>query len=439
MQTGLERIAAKARSDKRQRFTSLAHHITPSLLWESLNEIPYDTSAGIDKVSLEQAKNTFPRWSNEMIRAIHQGGYRPPAARRVYIPKPGKTQKRPLNVPTVIDRVLQRSVSKILTSIFEADFMKSSFGGRPKLSAHHAIATIRQAVVQHNVNWIYEADLKNFFGSLNHGWVEQFIDLRVADPRITKLIKRWLRAGHIEDGNLIPAEMGAAQGGPISVLISNVYLHYVLDLWVEKVVKPRLKGEVYYVRYLDDFALGFQHESDAKRFQQVLVKRLEKFSLELEPSKTRLIAFGRFARWMARKSGQPMQTFYFLGFTFFNSRTRKGRYAVGIKTEKSRLRRSMTKLKVMMSSNRHKTLQEQIEKINQFLTGTFCYYGVMGNFMSLKKLHHFATRQWRKALSSRSQSGRLNWEKYQIILKHHPMRNPFIKVGYQQLITMALL
>lgn len=374
-----------------------------------------------------------------MISAIHRGGYQPPPARRVYIPKPGKAEKRPLNVPTVMDRALQRSVSKILTNIFEADFMKSSFGGRPKLGAHHAIATIREAIVMHNVNWVYEADLKNFFGSLNHGWVKQFIDLRVGDPRITKLIKRWLRAGHIEDGKHIHAEHGAAQGGPISVLISNIYLHYVLDLWVEKVVKPKLKGKVYYVRYLDDFVLGFQLEEDALRFQHVLTKRLEKFSLELEPSKTRLILFGKYARKMAKSSGQVMQTFYFLGFTFYNQSTRKGKYALGMKTEKSRLQRSMAKLKVIMSRNRHKPLKEQILSINQFLTGSFCYYGVMGNYTALRNLYYYTIKQWRKSLSSRSQSGRINWEKYRKILKYHPIQKPFIRVGYRQMVDMALL
>ena len=439
MKTGLERIAAKARRHPSQRFTSLAHHITAQLLWESLNEIPYNSSAGIDKISVKEAKRTFAQWSKAVLKHIHDGGYRPPPARRVYIPKPGKAEKRPLNVPTVIDRALQRSVSKILTGIYEADFQKSSFGGRPILSAHHAIATVKTAIEERDTHWVYEADLKSFFCSLNHGWVEQFIDLRVGDPRITKLIKRWLKAGHMENSKVVQAQKGAAQGGPISVLISNIYLHYVLDLWIEKKVKPQMKGALNYVRYLDDFLLCFQYEEDALRFQRVLVKRLDKFSLELESSKTCLVRFGRSARGWSRRNNQKMQTLYFLGFTFYNGVSRKGRYSVGLKTEKSRYRRSVMKLKAIINRQRHKPLAQQILSINQFLTGSFAYYGVVGNYVSLQNLRYNAIKQWRKALSSRSQSGRVNWEKFNKILKYHPIRRPFIQVGFQDIRRMALL
>lgn len=439
MKTKLERIAAKARSNKRQRFTSLAHHITPELLGESLNEIPYNTSAGIDRVDIKSAKGKFTPWSQEVIKQIHQFGYRPPAARRVYIPKPGKVEKRPLNVPTVFDRALQRSVSKVLTGIYEADFLDCSFGGRPQRNAHQAIATVNKAIMARRVNYVYEADLKNFFGSLNHRWVERFIDLRVGDPRITTLIKRWLKAGHMENGQHEISTVGAAQGGPISVLLSNIYLHYVLDLWIEKVVKPKLSGEVYYVRYLDDFILCFEKKIDAERFERVLVKRLDKFSLELEPSKTRLIPFGRFAHEKAKLHKRKMQTFYFLGFTFYNARTRNGGYRLGIKTEKTRLKRSVAKLKIIMRNKRHKPLFEQSLGINQFMTGTYRYYGVMGNYDQLKRLYYYAIKQWRKSLSSRSQSGRINWEKYRTILQHYPIRRPKVFIGYRELYQMALL
>lgn len=439
MTTGLERIAAKARSHLSQRFTSLAHHITAQLLWESLNEIPHNSSTGIDKISVDEAKKTFATWSKAVLKQIHDGGYRPPPARRVYIPKPGKAEKRPLNVPTVIDRALQRSVSKILTGIYEADFQKSSFGGRPNLSAHHAVATVRTAIEERDTHWVYEADLKNFFGSLNHGWVEQFIDLRVGDPRITKLIKRWLKAGHMENSEVVQAQEGAAQGGPISVLISNIYLHYVLDLWVEKKVKPAMRGALNYVRYLDDFLVCFQYEEDALRFQRVLVKRLDKFSLVLEPSKTRLVRFGRSAKGWSRRNNQKMQTLYFLGFTFYNGVSRKGRYRLGMKTEKSRYRRSVMKLKAIINRQRHKSLAQQILSINQFLTGSFAYYGILGNYGSLRNLYYYAIKQWRKALSSRSQSGRINWEKYRTILKYYPIRKPFVRIRFRELQSMALL
>jgi len=227
--------------------------------------------------------------------------------------------------------------------------------------------------------WVYEIDLKNFFGSLNHGWIEQFIDLRVGDPRIVRLIKRWIRTGHMENGKRIPSTEGTAQGGPISVLLSNIYLHYVLDLWVEKFVKPRMKGRVYYVRYLDDFVLAFQGEEDAKRFEQVLPKRLERFFLELQPAKTWLIPFGRWAMKQAQRTQTRMQTFYFMGFTFYNNRTKTGRYRLGMKTERSRFQRSCAIIKEITRTNRHMPLQVQIYRINSFLLGTYHYYGVTGN------------------------------------------------------------
>jgi len=439
MQTKLEQIAVKARSDHRLRFTSLCHHITPALLWESLNEIPYDTSAGTDRISLKESKRTFSKWSVEVIRQIHQGGYKPPAARRVYIPKLGKSEKRPINVPTIIDRVVQRSVTKVLNCIYEADFLKNSFGGRPALSAHHAIATIRKAITRKGVTHVYEADLKDFFGSLNHRWVEQFIDLRVGDPRIIRLIKRWLRAGYINKGEQVLSTEGAAQGGPISVLLSNIYLHYALDLWIENVVKPRLRGKVFYVRYLDDFILCFQLESDAKRFEQVLPKRLQKFSLSLQPSKTRLIPFGCYERNRSKRTGEPMQTFYFLGFTFFNRLSRRGTYQLGFKTERSRFRRSCMKLKLRMKEKRHKPLQEQILSINTFLVGTYRYYGLSGNQKSLKRLYYYTIVQWRKVLSTRSQRGNVNWSKYRNILSLYPIRRPRTYLNYRQLDELVLL
>jgi RNA-directed DNA polymerase len=369
MTTGIERIVTKAREDKKLRFTSLAHHITLPRLWDNLKKIPLTTAVGIDQQDVKSAKETFANWSSEMLEEIHRKGYKPPPTRRVYIPKPGKTQLRPISVPTVIDRGLQKTVADVLNAIYEEDFLDCSFGGRPNRSAHQAVATLHTAVSAKKVSWIYEADLKNFFGSLNQDWVERFLSLRVGDPRIMTLIRRWLKAGVMEDGQLWATTEGTVQGGPISVLISNIYLHYVLDLWIEKVVKPRMKGEVYYIRYLDDFVLCFQYHADAVRFRDVLVKRLEKFSLQLEPSKTRLVEFGRFAEKWAKTKGKKLETIYFLGFTLYCSKNRLGRYKVGMKTEKSRLKRSYAKMKRVLRRDRHKSLPEQRKMINVMLSG----------------------------------------------------------------------
>src|SRR6516162_7988067 len=318
METGLERIADKARREPELRFTSLAHHITPDRVWRSLCQIPNHSAPGVDGQTVSEAKESFERWIGEMLQSVHRKGYKAPDIRRVYIPKPGKQEKRPLGVPTVSDRALQRSTAEVLSAIYEQDFLACSFGGRPGCSAHHALATLNEVIAGRKVGWVLEADLKNYFGSLDHSWLLQFVQHRVGDPRLISLIRRWLKAGVLEDGVVTPSEMGTPQGGSISVLLSNIYLHYVLDLWFERVAKPRLRGEAYLVRYIDDFVVCFQHREDALRFQDALCKRLGKFGLTLEPTKTKLVEFGRFAQHHASRHGRKRpEAIYFLGFTLY--------------------------------------------------------------------------------------------------------------------------
>ena len=243
METELERIAAKARYEPNLRFTSLAHHITRDRVQRNLMRISNRSAAGVDGQTGEAAKESFAGWIGSMLESVHRQGYRAPAVRRVYIPKPGKTEKRPLGVPTIADRALQRSAAEVLSAIYEQDFLPCSFGGRPKLSAHHALAPLNEVIAGGKISWVLEADLKNFFGSLSHEWMLRFVEHRVGDPRLIGLIRRWLKAGIMEDGAVHPSEEGTPQGGSISVLLSNLYLHYVLDLWFERVVKVRLRGE----------------------------------------------------------------------------------------------------------------------------------------------------------------------------------------------------
>jgi RNA-directed DNA polymerase len=398
-----------------------------------------NTSVGVDKQNVKSAKESFDSWSKVMLQSMHNKGYKPPPTRRVYIPKPGKTAMRPIAVPTVQDRCLQKSVSDVLNSIYEQDFLPCSYGGRPKRSAHQAIANLNVAISARKVSWVFEADLKNFFGSLNQDWVEQFLKHRVGDLRITNLIRRWLKAGVMEEGKHLESNTGTAQGGPISVLISNIYLHYVLDLWIEKAVKPKMLGEVYYIRYLDDFVLCFQHRSDAMRFKQVLPKRLEKFSLELEPSKTKLLEFGRFAKQNASSRGKKVDTFNFLGFTFYCDRNRRGGFKVGMKTEKSRLSRSYAKMKLVLQRIRHRPIREQSKLINIMLNGHYRYYGVGGNWRCIDHFLNFTLRYWRKALSSRSQNGKVNWKKFHNILKIFPLSQPKLYLSFKAISKMATL
>src|SRR6202043_31114 len=368
METKLEQIAAKARREPKLRFTSLAHHITRDRVRKNLLQIPKRSAAGVDGQTVEAAKESFDEWIEPMLQSIHRQGYRAPNIRRVYIPKPGKTEKRPLGVPTVADRALQRSTAEVLSAIYEQDFLPCSFGGRPGLGAHHALATLNEVIAGGKIGWVLEADLKNFFGSLNHDWVLRFVAHRVGDPRLISLIRRWLKAGVLEDGKVHPNEEGTPQGGSISVLLSNIYLHYVLDLWFERVVKSRLRGEAYLVRYIDDFVLCFQYREDALRVQKALCQRLGKFSLTLGPTKTKLVEFGGFADKYASKRGRKRpETIYFLGFTLYCTRNRKGNFRVGVRTEKSRLRRALGHAQDRMRRIRHLPIREQVDHLNQVL------------------------------------------------------------------------
>ena len=281
MTTGLERIAVKARCEPKLRFTSLAHHITKERVWENLSQIPAKSAAGVDGQTVTEAKESFEEWVAAMLQSVHRKGYRAPEIRRVYIPKPGKQEMRPLGVPTVADRALQRSASQVLSAIYEQDFLSCSFGGRTGRGAHQALATLHERIAGGKIEWVLEADLKNFFGSLSHEWMLRFVEHRVGDQRLISLIRRWLKAGVLENGEVHPSEEGTPQGGSISVLLSNVYLHYVLDLWFERVVKPRLRGEACMVRYIDDFVLCFQYRADALRAQEALEQEAEKIQSDL--------------------------------------------------------------------------------------------------------------------------------------------------------------
>jgi group II intron reverse transcriptase/maturase len=439
METGLEGIAAKARSETKLKFTSLCHHVTRELIWKSLGNIAPQSAPGADGIGVEETKKTFNEWIDGMLTSIHRKAYHALPVRRVWIPKPGKTTKRPIGVPCIADRALQRSVSEVLSSIYEQDFLPCSFGGRPKLSAHHALSTLNEIMMGRKVNWVFEADIKNFFGSLDHGWLERFVEHRVGDPRILSLIKRWLKAGVLEEGEVKPVEVGTPQGGSISVLLSNIYLHYALDLWFEKRIKPRLKGEAYLVRYIDDFLVCFQYRSDAVFFQEVLVERLGKFRLELEPEKTRLVEFGHLSQHKAKEKGKKLETIYFLGFTHYCTRNRKGNFMLGRKTEKSRFRGSVLNIQAVMKQIRHHSLKEQTKRINQVLRGHYAYYGVGGNFKSLYRLYNLAERYWRKMLSSRSQKSYITWESFKYLKQVFPLQRPRLSVPFAKMKAFAVL
>ena len=394
----------------------------------------------MDGQTVAEAKERFEEWVAGMLQSVHREGYRAPDIRRVYIPKPGKQEMRPLGVPTVADRALQRSASQVLSAIYEQDFLPCSFGGRAGRGAHQALATLYERIAGGKIEWVLEADLKNFFGSLSHEWMLRFVEHRVGDQRLISLIRRWLKAGVLEDGEVHPSEEGTPQGGSVSVLLSNVYLHYVLDLWFERVVKPRLRGEACMVRYIDDFVLCFQFRSDALRAQEALAKRLRKFSLTLEPMKTKLVEFGRFAHRHASKRGRKRpQTIYFLGFTMYCTRNQKGNFRIGMRTEKSRLRRALVRLQDQMRRMRHLSIREQRDLLNQMLRGHYAYYGIAGNIRALQRVHRAVEHYWRTMLSSRSWKGTVCWKQFQRIKAQFPLLQPKLYLPYRELQAIAIL
>src|ERR1700747_2847104 len=396
--TGNRRISMRA--------TDKPFNIDKKLVYEAYKAVKSNGgAAGVDGQTIEQFETDLKSNLYKIWNRMSSGSYFPPPVRAVSIPKKSGGQ-RILGVPCVADRALQRSAAQVLSAIYEQDFLTCSFGGRPGRGAHQALASLHEVISGRKVEWVLEADLKNFFGSLSHEWMLRFVEHRVGDPRLISLIRRWLKASILEDGEVHANEEGTPQGGSISGLLSNVYLHYVLDLWFERVVKPRLRGEAYLVRYIDDFVLCFQYREDAVRVQEVLRKRLGKFGLTLEPRKTKLVEFGRFAQKYASKRGRKRpETIYFLGFTLYCTRNRKGNFRVGLRTEKSRLRRSLMRLQDQMRRMRHLSILEQTDCLNQMLRGHYAYYGIAGNIRALQRVHRAVERYWRKMLSSRSWQG----------------------------------
>ena len=406
----------------------------------NLSQIPAKSAPGVDGQTVTEAKESFEEWIAGMLQSVHRQGYRAPEIRRVYIPKPGKQEMRPLGVPTVADRALQRSTAQVLSAIYEQDFMSCSFGGRPGRGAHQALATLHEKIAGGKIEWVLEADLKNFFGSLSHEWMLRFVEHRVGDRRLISLIRRWLKAGVLEDGEIHPTEEGTPQGGSISVLLSNLYLHYVLDLWFERVVKPRLRGEACMVRYIDDFVLCFQYRADALRVQEALAKRLRRFSLTLESTKTKLVEFGRYAQRHAGKRGRKRpETIYFLGFTLYCTRNQKGNFRIGMRTEKSRVRRALMRLQDQMRRMRYSPIPEQTNHLNQMLRGHYAYYGIAGNFRAMQRVHRAVERYWRKMLSSRSWKGTVWWKQFQQIKTQFPLLRPRLYLPYAKLQAIAVL
>jgi RNA-directed DNA polymerase len=405
----LERVRQAARQRKKEKFTALLHHISVDCLRMAFVALKRDAASGVDGLTWPTYEADLDRNLTDLHERVHRGAYRALPSRRVYIPKPDG-QQRPLAVAALEDKIVQRATVAVLNTIYEEDFLGFSYGFRPGRGAHDALDALVVALKSRKVNFILDADIQSFFDTVNQEWLIRFLEHRIGDRRIIRLVQKWLKAGVLEDGVVSVSERGTGQGAVISPLLANIYLHYVLDLWAERWRRREATGDMIIVRYADDFIVGFQHESDARRFWDDMRKRFEEFSLSLNPDKTRLIEFGRFAadRRAQRGLGKP-ETFNFLGFTYICERNSRGQFLVKRITRRDRMRAKLREIKEELRRRMHQPIPEQGAWIEQVVRGFFAYHAVPTNGAALSAFYYYVERIWLRTLRRRSQKDRFSW------------------------------
>jgi group II intron reverse transcriptase/maturase len=416
---GLDRVREVARRDKRAKFTALLHHVSVELLRESFHALERGAAPGVDGLTWRQYEEGLEDRLMDLHRRVHLGTYRAQPSKRAYIPKPDG-QLRPLGIAALEDKIVQHAVVKVLNAIYESDFMGFSYGFRPERSQHDALDALHVGIMGKKVNWVLDVDIRSFFDSINHEWMMKFVGHRIADPRMLRLIAKWLGAGVSEDGKWSETKVGTPQGAVASPLLANVYLHYVLDLWVNHWRERQASGDVIIVRYADDFVMGFQHKHEAERFLTELKGRVERFGLGLHPEKTRLIEFGRFADPnRRRRGGSKPETFDFLGFTHLCGKRRGDRrFFVQRKTASKRLRVRLKSIRDALHAMRHRTVPEQGQWLARVVRGYLQYHAIPGNMRALNGFCHEDKRHWLHALRRRSQRHRMSWERFGPLVLH---------------------
>jgi group II intron reverse transcriptase/maturase len=402
-----------AERDKEVQFTALLHHVNVESLEEAYWRLRRQAAPGEDGVRWADYGQDLEANLRDLNDRIHRGAYRPKPSRRVFIPKADGRQ-RPLGIATTEDKIVQSAVVEVLNAIYEADFLGFSYGFRPGRKPHDALDALAVGILRKKVNWVLDADIRDFFTNLDHGWLEKFCEHRIGDKRVLQLIQKWLKAGVIEDGSWAESEEGTPQGATISPLLANVYLHYVFDQWVERWRRRQALGDMIVVRYADDFVVGFEHREDAERFLAELSERFAKFGLELKAEKTRLVEFGRFAARdrAARGLGKP-ETFDFLGFTHICGKIRSGRFALKRKTMTKRMRAKLREVKTELMRRMHQPIPEVGRWLGSVVRGHLAYYAVHGNLDAVRTFRDQVRRHWRHAQRRRSQRTRATWERVQ--------------------------
>jgi RNA-directed DNA polymerase len=428
--TKLQRIADKAHKDPKCRFTSLFHLMNKDLLWECFEQLRKDAAVGTDQVTKEEYGANLEQNLDELIRRLHTMSYIPQPVRKVLIPKPGSNKKRPLGIPALEDKLVQSGLTRILTAIYEADFIEDSYGFRPNRGCHDALRALSQAVEGNAVNHIVDADIKGFFDNVDHEWMVRFLEHRIADKRVLRYIVRFLKAGVMSEGVVEESDMGTPQGGVISPILANIYLHYSLDLWFERVFRKTCSGYARLIRYADDFVACFQQKEDARRFREELESRLAMFGLEVSPEKTKTIEFGPIAGIKAKKNGGKPETFDFLGFTHYCSRTRDGkRFRMKRQTSRKKNTLAIRKLTDWLKANRTMPTRELVEKVAVKMKGHYAYYGVTDNTRGISRYAYEVQRSLLKWMNRRGKRGCMNWEKFNLLLKKFPLPAPRINVS----------
>ncbi len=409
--SALDRVRRAAQKDKEARFTALLHHVDPDRLRAAYRALSPKAAAGVDGVTWQSYGQDLEANLQDLHARLHRGAYRARPSRRAYIPK-ADGRLRPLGIAALEDKIVQRAVVEILNALYEVDFLGFSYGFRPGRGQHDALDALAAGILKRNVNWVIDADIRDCFTGLDQSWLVRFLEHRIADRRVLRLIQKWLRAGVIEDGSWTVSDQGAPQGASVSPLLANVYLHHVLDLWAEQWRGRHAHGDVVIVRWADDFIVGFEHREDAERFLADLHERFAQFTLELNDEKTRLIEFGRHAARdrQARGLGRP-ETFDFLGFTHICGKTRKGRFMLKRKTIAKRMAAKLREVKVDLMRRRHLPIPEQGRWLASVVRGHLAYYAVPGNIDMVVAFRTQATRHWYRALRRRSQRTSLTWER----------------------------
>jgi RNA-directed DNA polymerase len=421
----LSRIAELAKEDPERRFFSIAHLLTPEALYEAFLSLRKDASAGVDRVTYGDYEEQVQQNILELHRRLKNKTYRAQPLRRIYIPKEdGKS--RPISIPALEDKIVQKTVVELLTPIYEQNFLNCSYGFRPGRGAQNALDEVERVICRESTSCVLELDIASYFDSIVREQLMEMIERRVSDASILRLIRKWINIGVIDDGRLLVSETGTGQGQIVSPLLANVYLHFVLDQWIECEVKPRLRGKVFVIRYADDGVLCFQYREDAEKVLHVLPKRFARFGLTLHPEKTRLIDFGRQALANADRIGTKPATFDFLGFNYQCARSRRGKFTVHVRTMKKRLNRSLKRVAEWCRVHRHDPVNRQQAVLNAKLRGHYQYYGRPTNYRCLWRFFRGVRHTWKKWLERRTRGRPLSWEEYGQLLHRHPLLRPRI-------------